>query len=173
VGNLNGTATSTEDHRVRRASSDADYRVARRLFERYAAALGIDLGFQDFDRELATLPGDYAAPRGALLFAECGGDAIGCVALRPLGGSLCEMKRLYVVQTERGRGFGRVLAEAAIREAGRIGYSHMRLDTLPSMVRAIALYRSLGFREIAPYRNNPIAGVSFFELALGGERRDR
>ena len=139
---------------------------ARRLMEEYAAALGVSLDFQDFDLELASLPGEYAPPDGRLLLAQDGVKVMGCVALRKLADGACEMKRLYVRPAFRGSGVGRVLAEAVIQEARRIGYRRMRLDTLPGMDRARAMYAELGFREIAPYRFNPIAGSAFLELVL-------
>jgi ribosomal protein S18 acetylase RimI-like enzyme len=139
---------------------------ARRLFEEYAASLGVSLEFQDFGSELATLPGDYAPPDGRLLVALCQGRAAGCIALRKLADRMCEMKRLYVRPEFRGAKIGRALAEALTAQACAIGYTRMRLDTLPSMERARAMYASLGFREIAPYRYNPIAGTTFMELSL-------
>ena len=134
------------------------------LFREYAASLGVDLGFQKFEEELASMPGDYAPPRGRLLLAYEGSAAIGCVALRPIDHAICEMKRLYV--RARGRGIGRQLAERVIAEARTIGYRFMRLDTLPSMTAAAALYASLGFREIPAYRFNPVEGTRYFELEL-------
>jgi GNAT superfamily N-acetyltransferase len=146
---------------------DEHVAVIRALFEEYAAALGVDLGFQDFDRELAELPGEYAPPRGRLLLALDAHDPAGCVALRPFEPGVCEMKRLYVRPAHRGSGLGRLLAEAIV-DAGRdAGYDRMRLDTLPTMAAARTLYRSLGFVEIEAYRPNPIHGTTYFELALG------
>jgi putative acetyltransferase len=148
------------------AATEDDLATARELLLEYAASLGFDLGFQDFDAELRSLPGEYAPPRGALLLARSDSRAVGCVAVRPLDPEACEMKRLYVRPSARGIGAGRALAEAAVAAGRRCGYSCMRLDTVPSMETARALYRSLGFREIAPYRFNPIPGTSFMELDL-------
>jgi len=140
--------------------------VARELFLEYATELGVDLSFQGFDRELAELPGDYARPGGRLLEAHLGSRPVGCVAMRPLGGGLCEMKRLFVRPEQRGRAVGRSLAVAVIDAAREQGYERMRLDTLPQMAAAHPLYESLGFREIEPYYDNPIPGTRFLELEL-------
>jgi len=145
---------------------DALLGEARTLFEEYAKALGIDLGFQGFAEELATLPGAYAPPRGRLLVARVNGMAVGCVAVRPLEPGICEMKRLYLRPGYRGSGIGRGLVEAVVREARVAGYRSMRLDTLETMARARSLYRTLGFRPTAPYRHNPLPGAEFLELDL-------
>ena len=147
------------------ATSEDHIATARRLFREYEASLGIELTFQRFAQEVAGLPGAYAPPAGRLLLAT-GAEPAGCVALRPLDGGICEMKRLYVRPTARGARLGRRLAETVIREARAIGYARMRLDTLPSMKEAFALYQTLGFREIAPYYATPIVGTRFMELSL-------
>ncbi len=143
---------------------------ARALFLEYAESLGFDLGFQDFEAELRSLPGDYAPPGGVLLLARAADEAVGCVGLRPLAPETCEMKRLYVRPEARGTGAGRALAEAVVEVGRELGYRRMRLDTVPAMTAARALYRSLGFREIEPYRFNPIPGTSFMELDLAAPR---
>ena len=143
-----------------------DREAAVALFREYAAGLGFDLGFQGFERELVELPGDYAAPGGVLLLARNEGLAVGCVALRRIDAATCEMKRLYVRPGSRGAGLGRRLAEAILEEGRRAGYRRMRLDTVPSMAGAIALYRRMGFREIEPYRYNPIEGALYLEATL-------
>jgi ribosomal protein S18 acetylase RimI-like enzyme len=148
------------------AETGAQVEEARGLFKEYAGTTGIDLCFQNFEQELASLPGDYAPPTGRLIVAYSDDDVAGCVALRKIDESLCEMKRLYVRSAFRGTGLGRTLAETVIHEASGIGYERMRLDTLPVMGAAIALYRSLGFREIEPYRFNPIEGALYMELDL-------
>jgi ribosomal protein S18 acetylase RimI-like enzyme len=140
--------------------------AVRRLFEEYAASLEVDLGFQDFDRELRELPGDYAPPAGRLLLALEGDEPAGCVALRPYGPEICEMKRLYVRPAFQGERLGRRLAEEIVEAGREAGYGLMRLDTLPSMEAARGLYRSLGFEEIEAYRHNPVRGTTFFQLRL-------
>jgi len=152
---------------IRRAGSLEDYAMAAELFRAYAASLDFGLDFQGFEEELATLPGSYAEPAGCLLLAEVGATPAGCIALRPLPAEgTCEMKRLYVAPDHRGSGAGRLLAEALLAEARARGYRRMRLDTVPGMEAAISLYRRLGFREIAPYRHNPLPGALYFELDL-------
>jgi ribosomal protein S18 acetylase RimI-like enzyme len=140
--------------------------AVRRLFVEYQESLGVDLCFQGFDLELAELPGDYVPPAGCLLVARAGDGVVACVALRRLDAETCEMKRLYVQPSQRGLGLGRSLAVAVIAEARRIGYRRMRLDTLPSMTEAQALYERLGFRETEPYTENPVPGARFLQLEL-------
>ena len=151
------------------AETPAEVAKARKLFEEYAAWVAIDLCFQNFDRELAELPGRYGQEqRGRLLLAvDDQGDAAGCVALRDLGDGVCEMKRLFVRTRFQGRGLGKILTEKIIMEGRALGYERMRLDTLPSrMGHAIQLYRALGFREIEPYYHNPTPATLYMELVL-------
>ena len=152
------------------AESPHDLEAARLLFAEYAGSLGIDLEFQDFEHELASLPGDYAAPRGCLLLAHVDGALAGCCALRPMDNSdypnAAEMKRLYVRKAFRGFGLGRELAEAALNTAHQMGYDHVLLDTLDEMESARALYTELGFEEIPPYYHNPIAGAHYLKADI-------
>lgn len=152
--------------RLCRAETAEQVEEARRLFKEYEEATGVDLCFQNFAEELKSLPGDYAPPSGRLILGHVDDEVAGCVALRRLDEGVCEMKRLYVRPAFRGTGLGRKLAEAVIGEAVEIGYERMRLDTLPQMGAAIAMYRTLGFREIEPYRFNPVGGSLFMELSL-------
>jgi putative acetyltransferase len=147
--------------------STAQIAHARELFLEYAQSLGFSLCFQGFDEELAGLPGDYAPPKGRLLLAEYEGRLAGCIALRPKESGICEMKRLFLRPQFRGKGLGRILAERIIAEARQIGYNRMRLDTVePVMKDAVAMYRKLGFEEIDPYCQNPIAGTLYMQLTL-------
>jgi ribosomal protein S18 acetylase RimI-like enzyme len=139
-----------------------DYDVVRELLFEYAAGLGVDLSFQDFDEEVASLATFYER----ILIARSGDEIAGCVALRHISDITCEMKRLYVRPAFRGHSTGRALAVGIIEEARRRGYTRMRLDTLPSMRAAYALYESLGFHSIAPYRHNPVDGTKYLELEL-------
>jgi ribosomal protein S18 acetylase RimI-like enzyme len=139
----------------------------RKLFLEYASSLGFSLCFQGFDEELRALPGMYAPPRGRLLLDMQDSDAAGCVGLHEWSGDAAEMKRLYVRPRFRGRGLARALTVAALAQARAIGYRSVRLDTIAATMQpAIALYRDLGFREIAPYRENPIPGALYLELML-------
>jgi ribosomal protein S18 acetylase RimI-like enzyme len=140
----------------------ADMTEVRALFREYASSLGVDLAFQQFDAEVASLPGDY----DPILLARWDGAVAGCVAMHPYREDICEMKRLYVRPGFRKYGIGRALALRIIEEASSRGYLAMRLDTLPSMQDAMRLYESLGFVDIEPYRYNPIAGSRFLELTL-------
>ncbi len=152
--------------RIVHARTPEQFRAARELFEEYAAWLKVDLCFQGFADELATLPGPYAPPAGHLLLAEAQEGPAGCVALRPLGGRVCEMKRLYVRPQYQHRGLGRVLAQRVIEAARISGYSTMVLDTLPFMTGAIHLYESLGFIRRSAYYQTPLAETIFMELEL-------
>src|SRR5260370_11029242 len=147
------------------AESPTQIAQARELFLEYAQSLGFSLCFQNFDKELAGLPGDYAPPEGRLLLVEHEGQLAGCVALHKLEPGICEMKRLYLRPQFRGKGLGRALAEHIIAEARQIGYQRMRLDTVePVMKDPVAMYRKLGFKEVAPYRANPIARSVYTEF---------
>jgi len=160
-------SSAVKDFALVQAESELQIAQARELFLEYAQSLGFSLCFQNFDKELAELPGDYRPPDGRLLLAESGGELAGCVALHKLEDTICEMKRLYLRPKFRGKGLGRVLAETIIAEARQIGYDRMRLDTVgPVMKDAVAMYRKLGFGEIAPYRPNPMPGTLYMELTL-------
>ena len=148
------------------AIKTGELQCVRTLFEEYAAALDFDLCFQNFDAELADLPGDYAPPKGCLLLALQDGQSAGCVALRGLAEDICEMKRLFVRPAYRGLGIGKALAETIIVEARRRSYKKMCLDTVPTMQEAQTLYESLGFQDTEPYRYNPVCGTRFMALAL-------
>jgi len=151
---------------IRLAEFPRDLAEVRSLFREYADGLGIDLGFQDFEAEMAELPGKYAEPEGRLFLAWSGTAAIGCVALRPLAGDSCEMKRLYVRPQARGEQLGRRLVQHICKEALEAGYSRIYLDTLPTMEAAQQLYQSLGFRPTEPYVFNPIPGTRYLTLDL-------
>lgn len=157
------------DNKISIVNADTTKRIehAKALFRKYADALNFDLGFQDFDQELKSFPDQYSQHSGGyLLLALNGGEAIGCVGLRRLEAEICEMKRLYVKPGARGLNVGRMLAETVIRKAKSLGYSKMRLDTLSRMKGANHLYRSLGFKEIPPYRYNPFDNAVYLELKL-------
>ena len=153
----------------------AEIDAVREIFREYAESLGVDLGFQDFEAELASLPGDYAAPRGQLLLATVDGSIAGCCALRPLDASdypnAAEMKRLYVRKAFRGFGLGRQLAEAILDVARQAGYACVLLDTLDDMEAARALYTELGFGEIPPYYHNPVAGAHYLKANKKKKKR--
>jgi putative acetyltransferase len=151
---------------IRAATSPDAVAQARALFEAYAAQLGVSLCFQDFDRELATLPGAYAPPRGGLWLAGDATAPCGCIALRPLDRQDAELKRLYVTPAARGSGLGRRLTETAIAHARAAGYRAIKLDTLAQMHSARALYASLGFVPCAAYYHNPLGGTLYMQLTL-------
>jgi ribosomal protein S18 acetylase RimI-like enzyme len=164
--------------RIIQALSPAEIELARGLFHEYANSLGVDLCFQNFDRELSELPGDYAPPRGRLFLAyhfseNAEQQLAGCGALRSLSTEICEMKRLYVRPEFRGHGIGRALAEGLAAAAREIGYRAMRLDTLPAMREAQELYAAMGFHEIAPYTHNPVCGSRFLELDLADAQENK
>jgi ribosomal protein S18 acetylase RimI-like enzyme len=140
--------------------------AVRNIFREYAQSLGIDLSFQQFDSELADLPGKFAAPRGEVLLAYQETEVIGCVALRPIDDTICEMKRLYVRPAGRGLQAGKQLATLICATAQELGYSRIRLDTLPTMHAALQIYASLGFEPIPAYVFNPIPGAIFLECDL-------
>jgi GNAT superfamily N-acetyltransferase len=152
---------------IREARTPTLVSSARELIREYSASLGIDLGFQNFEQELAEFPAHYTRPDGRVLVAVEGGEAVGVVGLRRFSGKVCELKRMYVRPKSRGKGIGRKLAKRAIEEARVIGYAQMRLDTLSRLKEAVSLYDSLGFKEIPPYRVNPHKGVVYMELDLG------
>lgn len=152
--------------RIENADAPEFLDTVRKLFREYEASIKVDLCFQGFEKELAELPGAYARPSGRLLLAFDGDEAAGCGAVRRLENDVCEMKRLYVRPEHQGKSIGAMLARMLIEQAREASYARMRLDTMPSMVRAIGMYRSLGFREIAAYRFNPVPGALFFELRL-------
>ena len=151
---------------IKQAATDTEIEAVRRLFREYEAFLGVDLGFQNFDAEFAGLPGKYARPDGELLIGLAGNRILGCVAVRRLDDSVCEMKRLYVRPEARGTGLGRRLAHEIIAVARELGYSLMRLDTLYRLTEAMHLYETLGFKRTAPYYDNPLQGVVYWELTL-------
>ena len=152
---------------VRLVTSGPDLEEVRALFREYAEWVAVDLSFQGFAEELAALPGDYVAPQGTLLLAVVDGRAAGCIAVRPWQDAICEMKRLYVRPAFQGSGAGRLLAGTAIAWAADRGYTRMLLDTLPAMTAAQRLYSRLGFRDVPPYRPNPVPGARYMALELG------
>ena len=162
-----GTGNEFSITEIIQARSADHIEQARELFREYSAWVETDLCFQNFEKELAALPGSYAEPDGRLLLAFHEAQLAGCVGLRKIGEGICEMKRLFVRDAFRGKGIGRGLIELIILRAQEIGYQRMRLDTLPPQMNdAIALYRSFGFKEIEPYYENPVPGAKFMELNL-------
>ncbi len=153
--------------KIFQAETEADLATAKEIFREYESRLGLDLCFQGFEDELKVLPGKYAPPSGRLYLATEGEEIAGCIALRKLENGVCEMKRLFVRERFRGRQIGKLLIERLIADATEIGYDRMRLDTFPpKMGKAVRLYEAYGFREIAPYYENPNEGVLFMELTL-------
>lgn len=171
---MNKQVIESKSCEILRAITATHIQAVRSLMEEYATDIGLDLCFQNFADELAALPGDYAAPHGCLLLARSEDQWAGCVALRPLPdvtgdtgtSGCCEMKRLFVPARFRGRGLGRMLAQAIISQARAIGCKQMKLDTVEALTAANRLYRSLGFEPIAPYCHNPFADARFFGLSL-------
>lgn len=165
---LNSSVSSmVKGFAIAQAESPTQMAQVRDLFLEYAQSLGFSLCFQNFDKELAGLPGDYAPPTGRLLLAQYESQLAGCVALHQLEAGICEMKRLYLRPPFRGKGLGRALAEFIVAQGRQLGYRRMRLDTVEPVMRdAVAMYRKLGFKEIAPYCTNPIAGALYMELEL-------
>ena len=158
--------------RMVQAQTAAELDAVRELFDEYQRGLGVDLGFQGFAEELATLPGRYAPPGGRLLLALDGTHAAGCVALRALEEDVCEMKRLFVRPAYRGHGLGYQLATQIVNEATALGYSLMRLDTLDTLDSAMRMYATMGFQRRMPYYANPLSGVVYWELALQRRQDD-
>ena len=159
--------STAPEFELRQAESPEQISAVRELFLEYANSLNFSLCFQSFEKELAELPGEYAPPGGRLLLATQQSHLAGCVALHKLDAEVCEMKRLYVRPQFRGKGLGRVLAERVVADAREIGYKRLRLDTVEPVMRdAVGLYKKLGFREIAPYRENPIDGALYMERTL-------
>lgn len=167
---LQPDTAASQQHTVIRACSPADLDATRALFREYAASLSVDLCFQNFEEELAALPGEYGPTRGALLLVNCNGTWAGCCALRPLDTSdypnAAEMKRLYIKPEYRRLGLGRILVEAILDAAREAGYESVLLDTLDEMETARALYEDLGFEEVPPYYFNPIAGAHYLKVTL-------
>ena len=164
---------SPQPFHITHVTTAEDVEVVRELFTEYEKWLGVDICFQGFSEELRSLPGKYTQPRGCLLVARMGERVVGVVGMRPFRDDVCEMKRLYVRPAARGHGIGRNLSEAIVAEARREGYRAMRLDTLKRLTAANTLYRSLGFREIPAYRENPLDDVLYLELDLAGEAGSR
>ena len=163
---MSRSATRTSETELVLARSDAEIAACRELFIEYQRGLGVSLCFQDFDAELAALPGDYAPPKGRLYLALARGRPAGCVALRPLFHRDAEMKRLFVRPVHRGSGLGRTLALRIIEDARALGYDFLKLDTLPNMKAAQRMYERLGFVDTAAYNDNPVGGVRFMALEL-------
>ena len=148
------------------AQSQDDLEKIKGLFIEYQKFLNVDLAFQKFEEELKNIPGPYASPDGCLLFGLVDTSVVGCVALKKIGDGICEMKRLFVHSSYRGKGYGKLFAKKIIKEARLMGYNKMRLDTLDSLKQAMGLYQSLGFKKIDAYYDNPLPNVVYWELDL-------
>ena len=157
--------------KIIKAQTPQDMAQAKALFQAYADTLDFDLAFQGFLQEVSGLPGPYAPPHGAILLAYENGQALGCVALKPLEPKICEMKRLFVRPEVRRKNLGKKLAEAIIHLAKSMGYERMRLDTVPQFAEAISLYKALGFRPIEAYSHNPLEGALYFERCLSSPEK--
>ncbi len=152
--------------KIIQATTPEQLETARNLFREYQQFLNVDLCFQGFEEELASLPGKYAAPYGEILLAEFDGKMAGCVAVRAIKGDICEMKRLYVKDEFRGLSIGKKLAEEIIKKAKQLNYKKMQLDTLERLQAAMGIYQQLGFKKISPYYANPLDEVVYWELDL-------
>lgn len=172
--NENECLTTSSKFNIIAVRSEKDLKDTIALFYEYTEWLGLDLKFQNFEHEMATLPGKYAPPKGDLLLARTkDGVAVGCIAVRPLEEDVCEMKRLWVRDTAKAQGLGRMLVSSIVDIAQRLGYRRMRLDTLPRMAAAVGLYRSFGFVDVEPYYVTPLAGTHFLELDLTRTKTQR
>ena len=148
------------------SKTEQDFADAKDLFLEYANSLNFELCFQNFENEISDLPAQYSEPTGCIILCYKDDKPIGCVGLRKFAEGICEMKRLYLKNEARGKGIGRVLAEKVIEKAKELGYKKMQLDTIETMKEAISLYKSMGFKEISPYRFNPVKGVIYMEIEL-------
>jgi ribosomal protein S18 acetylase RimI-like enzyme len=148
------------------SKTEKDYKNAKILFVEYANSLNFQLCFQNFEKEISDLSAQYSKPTGCIILCYEDDKPIGCVGLRKFAEGICEMKRLYLRPEARGKGIGRVLAEEIVEKAKEFGYKKMQLDTIETMKEAISLYKSMGFKEISPYRFNPVKGVIYMELEL-------
>lgn len=155
------------DFNTRQAVSKNDFELAKKLMKAYATDIGVDLTFQDFENELKNVSTLYANPEGAFIIAYHNSNPVGCFGIKKIDSEICELKRMYLSRDVRGLGLGEKLLREAIQIAAGLNYKKMRLDTLPTMNSAIRLYQKIGFKEIHPYRFNPIAGSKFMEIALG------
>jgi ribosomal protein S18 acetylase RimI-like enzyme len=151
---------------LKEVHTDKDFELARTLFREYASQLDVDLGFQDFEKELETINIQYARPGGVIVIGYSDEQPLGCFAIRPFKNSICELKRMYLKKESRGLGIGNQFLTWSVKMAKEMGYNKMRLDTLPTMQSAIKLYEKAGFYEIEPYRFNPIEGAKYFEIEL-------